>query len=120
MRIAYGAASVAAFSAITVGLAHPTPPTEEVIFDTTSDLQAASPGALLTSPPIEVTHVINYVHLKPGESAPPGATVIAPDAPAPKIVVTTIPGKVIRQPAPASSITTQPKKRVRTRQSGTP
>ena len=124
MRIVYGAASVAALSALTVGLAHPAPPqAEEVYFDsTTSDVPTTAPEAIVTTPPIEVTHVINYVHLKPGETPPPGATVVAPDAPAPRIVITTIPGKVIRQPAPAAPSTTasQPKKRVRTRQSGTP
>lgn len=120
MRIVYGAASVAALSALTVGLAHPSPPVEEVLFDTTADLPPPTAGPVVTSAPVEVTHVINYVQLKPGESPPPGATVIAPDAPAPRIVVTTIPGKVIRQPAAPSTTTTQPKKRVRTRQSGTP
>ena len=127
MRVVYGAASVAALSALTVGLAHPSAPVEEeVAFDTTADVASAPPETTVTSAPIEVTHVINYVHLQPGETPPPGATVIAPDAPAPRIVVTTIPGKVIRQPAPAaassssSTTTSQPKKRVRTRQSGTP
>jgi hypothetical protein len=97
-----------------------------VYFDTTADAPTPAPEALVTSAPIEVTHVINYVQLKPGEIPPPGATVIAPDAPAPKIVVTTIPGKVIRQPAPAaassssSGTSSQPKQRVKTRQSGKP
>lgn len=122
MRIVYGAASVAALSVLTVGLAHPSPPVDEVVFDTTADAPPPSAGPVVTSAPVEVTHVINYVHLKPGETPPPGATVIAPDAPAPRTVVTTIPGKVIRQPSAPSSTTTasQPKKRVRTRQSGTP
>ncbi len=123
MRLVYGAASVAALSALTVGLAHPAPPVdEEVVFDTTADVPPATPGPLITSPPVEVTHVINYVHLQPGETPPPGATVIAPDAPAPQIVVTTIPGKVIHQaaPPPAPSNTTTTKTRVKTRQSGKP
>jgi hypothetical protein len=122
MRIVYGAASLAALSALTVGLAHPAPPAdEEVVFDTTADVPSATEGPLITSPPIEITHVINYIHLKPGESPPPGATVIAPDAPAPKIVVTTIPGKVIHQAAPpAPSNTTTTRTRVKTRQSGKP
>jgi hypothetical protein len=123
MRIVYGAASVAALSALTVGLAHPQPPADqEVYFDTTTaDVPTQAPDLTVTTAPVEVTHVINYVHLKPGETPPPGATVITPDAPAPQIVVTTIPGKVIHQaapPPPASTTTTRT--RVRTRQSGKP
>ena len=123
MRIVYGAASVAALSALTVGLAHPQPPADqEVYFDTTTaDVPTQAPDVTVTTPPVEVTHVINYVHLKPGETPPPGATVITPDAPAPRVVVTTIPGKVIHQaapPPPASTTTTRT--RVRTRQSGKP
>jgi hypothetical protein len=120
MRIVYGAASVAALSALTVGLSHPTPPPAdqtEVAFDTTSG--APPTDMVVQAPPIEVQHVINYVHLLPGQTPPPGATVIAPDAPAPRIVVTTVPGAVIHKAAPVTN-TSQPKPRVRTRQSGTP
>jgi hypothetical protein len=122
MRIVYGAASVAALSALTVGLAHPQPPPpDEVAFDTTADVPTAAPDLTVTTAPVEVTHVINYVHLKPGESPPPGATVITPDAPAPQVVVTTIPGKVIHQAAPPAPAAAQPKPRViKTRQSGHP
>jgi hypothetical protein len=121
MRIVYGAASVAALSALTVGLAHPKPPAdEEVVFDTSADVPTAAPETIVTSAPIEVTHLIQYVHLQPGETPPPGATVIAPDAPAPQIVVTTIPGKVIHQAPPPPSTSSQPRTRVKTRQSGKP
>ena len=33
---------------------------------------------------VQVKHVIQYVHLKAGQAAPPGARVIQPDAPAQK------------------------------------
>lgn len=114
MRVVYGASALAALSGLTVGLSHPKPPTDlaEVNFDTSLAAQPAQAAA-----PIEVRHVINYIHLLPGQTAPPGATVITPDAPAPLIVVTTLPAPPIIAPQPAQ---TQPKRRVKTRQSGTP
>jgi hypothetical protein len=114
MRVLYGASSVAALTALTAGLVHPSPPPDALVnFDTS---QAALP-APAAAPAIEVRHVINYVQLLPGQIAPPGATVITPDAPAPRMVITTVPAPpvAVQQQPPA-----QPKRRVRTRQSGTP
>jgi hypothetical protein len=119
MRVIYGAASVAALSALTAGLVHPKPPvsgTTEVAFDT-APVAAAGQGAPQS---IEVRHIINYVYLQPGQVAPPGAKVITPDAPAPRIVITTVPGPVTTQPSTTTATATQPKNRVRTHQSGTP
>jgi hypothetical protein len=81
MRLAYGAGALAALSVMSVGLVHfsSAPAATEV---TASDAPLADP------PQIEVRHVIRYIHLKSGEVAPPGATVITPKAPAPQVVVT--------------------------------
>jgi hypothetical protein len=120
MRLVYGAASVAALSVLTVGLSHPAPPAPvEVAFDANAQLPPA------TDPPapaqtLEVTHLINYVHLLPGQTAPPGATVIAPDAPAPKVVVTTVPAPTAKPVAKTTTTTTTTKTTVKTRQSGKP
>lgn len=117
MRVVYGAASVAALSALTVGLSHPAPPDlAEVMFDTTADVPPADPPP--STQLLEVRHLIKYVYLQPGQTAPVGATLITPDAPAPRIVVTTVAAPVVKQPV--VSTPTQPKKRVKTRQSGTP
>jgi hypothetical protein len=101
MRLAYGAGALAALSVMSAGLVQLGSPsgTTDVITTTA----ASDP------PPIEVRHVIRYIHLKPGEVAPPGATVIAPDAPAPRVVIT----RLAAPPAP-------PRRIAVTRQSGRP
>jgi hypothetical protein len=119
MRVVYGASSLAALSALTVSLSHPSPPADlpEVAFDTS----LSEPAPATTPPPVEVRHLINYVHLLPGQTAPPGATVITPDAPAPLIVITTLPAPTTVVGQTAQRITqTKPKRRVKTHQSGTP
>jgi hypothetical protein len=106
MRLAYGAGALAAASVMSVGLVHLGSATTQ----TGADAPAAD-ATQETAPQIEVRHLIRYVHLKPGEVAPPGATVITPKAPAPQVVVTHV-------AAPAN---TQPVRRiVVTRQSGHP
>jgi hypothetical protein len=104
MRLAYGAGALAALSVMSVGLVRFAPgnATTEV---TASDATAAA------LPPIEVRHVIRYIHLKPGEVAPPGAKVITPKAPAPEVVVTHV-----AAPAAPPSV----RRIVVTRQSGRP
>jgi hypothetical protein len=99
MRLAYAAGAVAAVSVSTAGL---------VQFG-----QGSATSASLVPPPTEmpatvqvpVRHVIHYVHLKPGETAPPGARVITAKAPAPRIVVTHVAGPV-RNPPPTRVIVT--------------
>jgi hypothetical protein len=86
MRLAYAAGAVAAVSAVVAGITHvgnasTQPPTTADVVQQNQPKQAGS---------IEIQHVIRYIHLKPGEQAPPGATVITPDAPAPRVVVTHI------------------------------
>jgi len=99
MRVVYGAGAVAAVSVMTIGLVQPswdTAPESRPIAD---DANTAG-GPLAASAPdngsadrtrqsagdVQVRHVIRYVHLKPGEHAPPGATVITPGAPTPRVI----------------------------------
>lgn len=108
MRLAYAAGAVAALSGILAGLVRagggtgPAP---------ASSVQLAAQDRPVRPRSVEVHHVIRYVHLKPGESAPPGARVITPDAPAPRVIVTRV-----SAPAPAPP----PRRTVVTRQSGRP
>jgi hypothetical protein len=64
---------------------------------------AATPAAPAT---VTQQRAVQYVHLAPGQSPPPGATVINAKAPKPITVVTTVPA-----PAPQTVV-------VRTTQSG--
>lgn len=112
MRFVYGAGAVAAMSVMAVGLVQPD-------FAATADQIVGSnstpdPNAVAQVPAdVAVTHVTQYIHLQPGETAPPGATVIAPDAPTPRIVVThNAPTGQVAQPA------ARPAPRPVTRQSG--
>lgn len=150
MRVVYGAGAVAVASVMAVGLVQPD-------FTATADQQAtndpnaadqnqgrdvanagngntnrrndqsANSGAADT----QVKHVVKYIHLKPGQTAPPGATVIQPGQPTPKIVVANNPGPAstpapnhnpkppVRQPPPPTAKPT-PKPTVKTHQSGHP
>lgn len=119
MRVVYGASAVAAVGVIAAGLLQP------VTTATTSGDPAAAlpsgapdPTAQSDGSGVVVRHVIQYIQLKPGQTAPPGAKVITPGAPSPRVVVThnaptrrTASAPAPRQPAPAP---------VRTRTSGTP
>ena len=103
MRVVYGAGAVAAVSIMAVGLVQPDwssnadPSATDESWQPTDD-----PGAVAALPdgtpqglpdPTagtdngggKVRHVIHYVYLKPGQTAPPGATVIAASAPPPRV-----------------------------------
>jgi hypothetical protein len=99
MRVVYACGAVAAVSAVTAGL-----------------VQFGNGGTTVASvvpPPTEapapvqvpVRHVIRYVHLKPGETAPLGAKVITAKAPAPRIVVTHV-AAAVHNPPPTRVIVT--------------
>jgi len=87
MRIALGAGGLAAFSALLTAIV--LPPKPAVVTVTTGSLQAVDPAALGT--PLQVQRPIQYIQLQPGQTAPPGATVIDATAPKPITVVTTVP-----------------------------
>lgn len=107
MRLAYAAGAVVAATAIAAGLAH-AGNTGASPAATTEVVQQEQPAQARS---VEVRHVIRYVHLLPGQNAPPGARVITPDAPAPQVVVTHV-----AAPAAPSVV----RRIVVTRQSGKP
>jgi hypothetical protein len=112
MRFVYGAGAVAAMSVMAVSLVQPD-------FAATADQTGATdptadPNAVEQAPPATVQHVTQYIQLKPGQTAPPGATVIAANAPTPRVVVThNAPSGQAAQPGPR-----QPTPKPTTRQSG--
>src|SRR6476661_4873139 len=101
MRLAYAAGAVAAVSAAACGL---------VQFGnggTTSASAVAPPSLAPELVHVAVKHVIRYVHLKPGETAPPGAKVITAKQPAPRIVVTQVAAPVHNRPPTRIIVTHQ-------------
>ncbi len=80
LRIAVGMGAFATASALVTALtAQGTTPAATAI--------PPAAGADATAP--AVRHVIEYVHLKPGQTAPPQATVKAAPTPKPRVVVVT-------------------------------
>ena len=104
MRVVYGAGAVAAMSVMAVGLVQPDW-TSTADQGPTDDSYAADPGAIAALPDgkaeagladptsgkgedaagVNVRHVIRYIYLRPGQTAPPGATVISATAPPPRV-----------------------------------
>lgn len=108
-RLMLGIGTVAAVSVMASGMVRfPSSGTStaELISDPGTDAVTA------TTQRVDVRHVVRYIHLKPGEKAPPGATVIDANAPAPRVVV-----DHVAAPAPKQA---PPRVIVRTRQSGRP
>jgi hypothetical protein len=108
MRLVFGAGAMAALSVMSVGLVR------LPVADSSTTEIITKPGPAVAGPDIRVNQVIREVHLKPGQTAPRGATVNTPTAPAPHVLVT--------HAAPPAAA--QPQRRVivvtRTRQSGHP
>ncbi len=80
MRLAGGLVGLATASAIVSAMLAPAPSSPA----TTTAAAAAAPP-----PAPEVIHVVRYVQLKPGQTAPPQAVVQHPAAPAPRLVTVT-------------------------------
>ena len=80
LRIAYGMGALAAATALVTALASP-PPSSVTAGTTTVTLPA--------DPAPSVRHVIQYVQLKPGQTAPPNAAVKVVPTPKPRVVVVT-------------------------------
>lgn len=104
MRMALGAGGIAAFSALAAAIVLP-PHTAPAAAQQQATDQGSSPT------PIQVVRPIQYVQLAPGQTAPPGATVIDASAPTPITVVVTV-------PAPAQKAAAQTPTIIRTTQSG--
>jgi hypothetical protein len=84
MRLALGAAGLAAFSALAAVIV--LPPRAVV-------LPPAGAGNAVSGPAggsNAVQRPVQYVQLQPGQTAPPGAKVIDPAAPKPVTIVTTV------------------------------
>ncbi|MGD0018421.1 MAG: hypothetical protein ABSD62_04125 [Candidatus Limnocylindrales bacterium] len=86
MRIALGAGGLAAFSALLSAIVMPARPPVVVL---NGDAQQAAPAA--TGTPIVAQRPVQYIQLQPGQTAPPGATVVDPSGPLPTAVVVTVP-----------------------------
>ena len=80
LRIAYGMAALAAATALVTALA--SPPPSGSIGQTTTVTMPAEPAP-------SVRHVIQYIQLKPGQTAPPNAAVKVVPTPKPRVVVVT-------------------------------
>ena len=83
MRAALGGGGLAILSAVAAAIVAPPAPAVSA--------PAAQFGAQAAGTPQQIQRPVKYVQLLPGESAPPGATVIDPAAPTPMTVITTIP-----------------------------
>jgi hypothetical protein len=126
MRLALGAGGIAALSALATAIVLPpriAPVVAPVAPQQTADpqqQQAVAPQASAT--PIQVVRPIQYVQLLPGQTAPPGATVIDPSAPTPITMVVNIaapPAQAGAQP-PAQKAPAPAPIIIKTTQSGKP
>ena len=86
LRIAFGMAGLAATTALLTALASP-PPAGAAAGSATDIAQTTV--TLPAEPAQPVKHVIQYVQLKPGQTAPPNATVKVVPTPKPRVVTIT-------------------------------
>lgn len=99
MRVVLGVGGVAALSAIAAAIIAPPQPDAVVIQPQTvvvPDPNAANAQAAVDQPTsdptaAQVARQIQYIQLKPGQTPPPGATVIPASAPTPITVVVRVP-----------------------------
>lgn len=119
MRLALGAGGLAALSALAAAIVLPprpatTAPLAQIPQPTNERVTAAPTGT-----PVQLQRPIRYVQLKPGETAPPGATVIPATAPTPITMIVTVPAPAPKQAgAPAPAPAANPPAPVTTTQSG--
>jgi hypothetical protein len=122
MRVALGAGGIAALSALLAAIVVPARPSVEVpqfdiapppaadVQQPAADVQQPTPDPAGT--PVAVQRPIQYIQLKPGETAPPGATVIDSNVPQPSSVVVTVPAPVHNtapKPVPKATVKPAPK-----------
>jgi hypothetical protein len=106
MRLALGAGGLAVLSALAATIVAPPHASVPVTADVPQ--QATDPQATAVS----VQQPIQYVQLLPGQTPPPGATVIDAAAPTPQTVVVTITAAPAKKAAPIIIRTTQSGKRL--------
>lgn len=115
MRMALGAGAIATLSALTTAIVLPPKPALTQTLQQPAvqqPLQPATAGPLATQGTVQVQRPIRYVQLQPGQTAPPGATVIPATAPTPITVVVNVPAPAQKAasggaPAPIIVKTTQ-------------
>jgi hypothetical protein len=131
MRLALGLGGMAALSALATAIILPPAAPAAADVAAVDPTDTAAPTATDTPGP---TPTVRYVQLAPGESAPPGATVIPANASpgatlvvtvggtaAPQKATTTVPKPVATAvPKPVATVVPKPAPTVKTKQSGTP
>ena len=110
MRMALGAGGIAALSALAAAIVLPPRPAAPVA--ATQGLQTQALDLQPSPTPIQLVRPIIYVQLSPGQTAPPGATVIEASAPTPITVIVTV-------AAPAQKAAVRTATIIKTTQSGT-
>jgi len=84
MRIAYGVAGLAAASAVATAVLAPPAPAPAAASQQVATVLAPDQAAMAP-----VRHVVRYVYLKPGQTAPPQAVVAQLPAPTPRVLTVT-------------------------------
>jgi hypothetical protein len=115
-RIGVAVGAVAALSVIAAGIGRmPGAATDGSTATAASVLPISSPTTAGSVRATRVERPVRYVHLRPGQKAPPGARVVHSAAPAPRVVVRWV------TPTASSPVSRAPVSRApvaRTRQSG--
>jgi hypothetical protein len=83
MRLMAGFVGLASLSAITAGLL------PSVVPAANAGATTGTPVVAATTTPAEVKHITRYVQLKPGQTAPPQAPLVAAPKPTPRVVIVT-------------------------------
>jgi hypothetical protein len=89
MQMALGAGGIAALSALAAAIV--LPPRSAAPVSATQNQQSQATDSQPSPTPIQLVRPIRYVQLSPGETAPPGATVIDASAPTPITVIVNVP-----------------------------
>ncbi len=103
MRLALGAGGLAALSALAAAIVLPPRPATSTPVAQIPQPTEGTVTAAPTGTPVQLQRPIRYVQLQPGETAPPGATVIPATAPTPITMIVTVPAPAQKQagaPAP--------------------
>lgn len=96
MRLALSAGGIATMSALAAAIVLPPRPATQASGAVQQPAASADPLANPTA--AQVQRPIQYVQLSPGQTAPPGATVIAASAPTPITLTVTVPAPAAQTP----------------------
>lgn len=112
MRLALGAGGLAAFSALATAIVlPPRPAVQAPVAILQQPTDAASPADAPTGTPLGSSRPVRYVQLLPGQTAPPGASVIPATTPTSGTLVVTVPAPGNKQAAqnpPPKQVAQQP------------